>query len=169
MPRRVLLLVGAVLLAAGAYLAYLLTAQPPEPRPVRLIDLEASCKRMLAMQRWVHSGTKAVARCIEAGGVPDCPAALATLALAAAQREVIDEASRVIEALEAEDAVVFPDIFGQVRKDMQDVQQRLTRGDVGKVTQVIQVDIIETLREMNMALRKSRQDSGSEENTPTGS
>lgn len=163
MPRRVLLLVGAVLLAAGAYLAHLLTVQPPGPRPVKLTDLEANCKRMLAMQRWVHSGTKAVARCIEAGGVPDCPAALAALALAAAQQEAIDEASRVIEALEAEDAAVaFPEVFVQVRKDMQDVQRRLTLGDVGKVTQLIQVDTIETLREMIRPMRKGRKDSGSE-------
>ena len=75
----------------------------------------------------------------------------------------------VIEALEAEGvAVALTEVFQQVRDDMHHVQRRLIRGDVGKVTLIIQADVMDTFRDMIMALRKSRQDSGGAGDTPTG-
>jgi len=61
--------------------------------------------------------------------------------------------------LEAEGtAVAFPEVFQQVREDMKIVQRRLELADVAPVTQAIEQDIIDTLKEMVDALKKARQE-----------
>ena len=61
--------------------------------------------------------------------------------------------------LEAEgSAVAFPEVFQQVREDMKHVQRRLEVTDVGAVTQAIEKDIIDTLKEMIEALKKARKE-----------
>ena len=70
--------------------------------------------------------------------------------------------------LEAEgSAVAFPEVFQQVRSDMIVVQKRLGNTDVFKVTQAIERDIIETLKEMIEALKKARQDLDAKKSPPS--
>lgn len=77
------------------------------------------------------------------------------LKLAADETAIIKEATKAIAVLEAQGAAVaFPEVFHQLRKDMEIVQRRLMRGDVGRATQDIEQDIIDTLDEMLKSLEK---------------
>ena len=77
------------------------------------------------------------------------------------------EARKAIEILEAEgSAVAFPEVFQQVRDDMIHVQRRLGVSDVGAVTQTIEQDIIDSLKEMIEALKKAKQDLENKKNNP---
>jgi hypothetical protein len=136
--------VGLLLIAA----AFLLTHELVKPPPGLGARLEKVCDRMLEIQLRVQAGTKAIAQ----GNVARVWEALP---LAFEQARIVGEANRAIEMLEAEgSAVAFHEVFIQVRDDMQQVQRRLAVGDVGKVTQALEDDIVDTLQEMTKALRK---------------
>src|SRR5262249_32529559 len=78
--------------------------------------------------------------------------------------------TKAIEMLEAEgSAVAFPEVFKQVREDMKHVQRRLGVIDTGVVTQAIEKDIIDTLKEMIEALKKARQELDNQKNPPSNS
>lgn len=126
-----------------------------------LAALQARCERMLAMQTQVLIGTESVDKGIK--GNADKKASRKneqdSLKLSDDEKEIVREADKAIEMLEAEgSAVAFPEVFQQVREDMSHVQRRLGVVDVGTVTQAIENDIIETLKEMIEALKKARQD-----------
>jgi len=126
-----------------------------------LTELKARCEKMLAMQIQVYNGTKAVARAIEGNGdkKPTRANTQDSIALSDEEKKIVMEASKAIEMLEAEgSAVAFHEVFQQVREDMKHVQRRLGGTDVGKVTQTIEQDIIDTLGEMIKALEKAKQD-----------
>jgi hypothetical protein len=154
-PRLVYLTGWALLLVAGAFLLTdWLLRQPP-------LGLKARCAKMLAMQIGVYNGTKTVAWAsgANAGKQPSRPNWEDALALADEQQAIIREASQAVRMLEGEgSAVAFHEVFTQVRDDMKDVQRRLRGADAGKVTQAIQEDIIDTLREMIKALERAIQD-----------
>jgi len=79
------------------------------------------------------------------------------------------EASKAIEMLEAEgSAVAFPEVFQQIREDMKHVQRRLDITDVGQVTQAIEKDIIDTLKEMIDALKKAQEEINNKKNPKAG-
>jgi hypothetical protein len=134
-----------------------------------LADLLRRCEKMLAMQIAVFNGTVNVAKAI--AGNSD---KLATrenkaeaLKLSDQEGEIVVEAKKAIEVLEAEgSAVAFPEVFQQVREDMSHVQRRLGVSDVGEVTQTIEQDIIESLKEMIEALKKAKQDLNDKKNNP---
>ncbi len=124
---------------------------------------------MLEMQIRVLAGTERVDKGIqgtrdkkaERGHIQD------SLKLSDDEKEIVTEATRAIEMLEAEgSAVAFPEVFQQVRSDMIVVQKRLGNTDVAKVTQAIERDIIDTLKEMIEALKKARQDLDNKKNPP---
>ena len=125
-----------------------------------LAALEQRCNRMLAMQIEVHHDTVRVDRDIQ-----DTPDKKATrvheqkaLQLSDHEEKIVQEADKAIQLLEAEgSAVAFPEVFMQVRDDMKNVARRLGKADVGSVTQVIEQDIINTLKEMIDALKKAQQ------------
>jgi hypothetical protein len=126
-----------------------------------LTELKARCEKMLAMQIQVYNGTKAVARAID--GNADKKATRAntqdSLNLSDDEKKIVEEANKAIGMLEAEgSAVAFHEVFTQVREDMKHVQRRLGAVDVGKVTQAVEQDIIDTLNEMIKALEKAKQD-----------
>ena len=88
-------------------------------------------------------------------------------ALSDHEGEIVMEANKAIEMLEAEgSAVAFPEVFQQVREDMKHVQRRLGVTDVGDVTQAIEQDIIDTLKEMIEALKKAKQELENKKNNP---
>jgi hypothetical protein len=124
-----------------------------------LAHLEARCQRMLQMQIEVRDGTVRVFRAIEetpdkkAGRVEEQKA----IQLSDREQQIVDEATKAINLLQAEgSAVAFPEVFLQVREDMRHVVRRLGKADVGTVTQVIENDIIATLKEMIEALKKAQ-------------
>ncbi|MCC6421674.1 MAG: hypothetical protein IT429_25935 [Gemmataceae bacterium] len=135
-----------------------------------LTELKARCEKMLAMQIQVYNGTKAVARSIE--GNADKKATRAniqdSLGLSDEEKKIVLEASKAIEMLEAEgSAVAFHEVFTQVREDMKQVQRRLGTTDVGKVTQAVEQDIIDTLQEMIKALEKAKKEMDDKKSKPS--
>jgi len=124
---------------------------------------------MLAMQIEVHSGTEQVSKAIEqlADKKPARENQIESARLSDKEKDIVGEASNAIELLQAEgSAVAFPEVFQQVREDMKHVQRRLDITDVGQVTQAIEKDIIDTLKEMIDALKKARKDLDDKKNPP---
>jgi hypothetical protein len=126
-----------------------------------LAQLQARCEKMLAMQIRVYNETKRIFEVVDGrpGKKSESEDQRASLAQSREEAEIVKEASKAIELLEAEgSAVAFPEVFQQVREDMRIVQRRLEITDVGVVTQGIESDIIDTLREMVDALKKAREE-----------
>src|SRR5438132_12805666 len=116
---------------------------------------------MLAMQVNVQEGTVRVAKEIDklADKRPTRDQQQDALKLSDKEKDIVTEATKALEMLEAEgSAVAFPEVFQQMREDMKNVQRRLGVVDVGKVTQGVEQDIIDTLKEMIEALKKARQE-----------
>src|SRR5205823_12944365 len=125
---------------------------------------------MLAMQIQVQIGTEGVFRIVEtlADKKPSRQNQQDSLKLSDNEKHIVTEANKAIEMLEAEgSAVAFPEVFQQVRQDMMTVQRRLEITDVGVVTQAIEKDIIETLKEMIEALKKARQEMEAQKSPPS--
>lgn len=134
-----------------------------------LAQLQARCEKMLAMQMAVLAGTEATHKGVQA--TSDKKATRAhqqeSLKLSDNEKEIISEANKAIEMLEAEgSAVAFPEVFQQVREDMKHVQRRLEITDIGPITQGIERDIIDTLKEMIDALKKARQENEQSKGQP---
>ncbi len=126
-----------------------------------LAALQARCEKMLAMQIAVLHGTEGVDKAIlkQADKQPDRLNKQDSIKLSGDEKLIVDEADKAIMMLEAEGtAVAFPEVFQQVREDMRHVQRRLALVDVGKVTQAIEKDIIDTLNEMIEALKKAQKE-----------
>jgi hypothetical protein len=134
-----------------------------------LAALIQRCQRMLEMQQEVLRGTVRVDAQIGAtpGKKADRDAILASLNLSDDEAKIVLEATKAIDMLESEgSAVAFPEAFQQVREDMKHVQRRLKNTDVGEVTQAIEQDIIDTLKEMIKALEKAKQELDDKKNPP---
>ncbi|MCI0380664.1 MAG: hypothetical protein L0215_24020 [Gemmataceae bacterium] len=126
-----------------------------------LAALENRCQKMLAMQLQVLAGTERVFRDVENNDdkKPTRQNQQDSIKLSDQEKDIVLEATKAIEMLEAEgSAVAFPEVFQQVREDMIHVQKRLEITDVGVVTQAIERDIIESLKEMIEALKKAKKE-----------
>jgi hypothetical protein len=126
-----------------------------------LAALQARCEKMLMMQQQVLVGTVDVETAIQknADKKPTRVNKTDSSKLADREKEIVQEANKCIDILEAEGtAVAFPEVFQQIRADMMHVQKRLDLTDVYDVTQGIEQDIIDTLKEMIAALKKARED-----------
>jgi hypothetical protein len=124
-----------------------------------LAALQARCEKMLIMQKQVLVGTIDTDVAIKKTDDKKATAPLQreALKLADKEREIVQEANKCIDILEAEgSAVAFPEVFQQIRQDMMHVQKRLELTDVADVTQGIERDIIDTLQEMIKALKDAR-------------
>jgi hypothetical protein len=137
-----------------------------------LAALQARCEKMLAMQIQVAVGTEGIFRVVETliDKKPNRQNQQDSLKLSDNEKDIVTEATKAIELLEAEgSAVAFPEVFHQVRQDMMHVQRRLEVTDAGIVTQAIEKDIIDTLKEMIEALKKARQELDAKKNPPSNS
>jgi hypothetical protein len=135
-----------------------------------LAALQGRCEKMLAMQIQVQIGTESVFKVVDAQAdkKPTRQNQQDSLKLSDNEKDIVTEANKAIEMLEAEgSAVAFPEVFQQVRQDMMHVQRRLEITDVGVVTQAIEKDIIDTLKEMIEALKKARQEMDNKKNPPS--
>lgn len=136
-----------------------------------LAALQARCEKMLAMQIEVLAGTEGVAKAIAENPKKETTREHKQDALRLSDREgeIVLEASKAIEMLEAEgSAVAFPEVFQQVREDMKSVQRRLGTADAGNLTQDIEKDIIASLKEMIDALKKAKQELDDKKSPPPG-
>ena len=137
-----------------------------------LAALQARCEKMLAMQIQVQVGTEGIFRIVEtlADKKPTRQNQQDSLKLSDNEKDIVTEATKAIELLEAEgSAVAFPEVFQQVRQDMMHVQRRLEITDIGIVTQAIEKDIVDTLKEMIEALKKARQELDAKKSPPSNS
>lgn len=126
-----------------------------------LAALQARCEKMLAMQVRVYNETVDIHKVVQthADKQPDREDKLRAIKQGKEEQDIVLEATKAIQMLEAEGtAVAFPEVFQQVREDMKIVQRRLETSDVGTVTQAIETDIIDTLKEMVEALKKAREE-----------
>ncbi len=126
-----------------------------------LAALQARCEKMLMMQQQVLVGTEDLDRVINKNSdkKPDRQNKTVGLKLSDQEKDIVQEANKCIDILEAEgSAVAFPEVFQQIRQDMIHVHKRLELTDSGALTQNIERDIIENLKEMIDALKKARQD-----------
>jgi len=124
---------------------------------ILLTDLQKRCKKMLDLKITVHKATKSLHKTVEGTSdkKPRPEDRKAALKLADDIKKIIAEVNAAVAILEKEgSAVAFPEVFRQVRDDMKIVQTRLEKCDLGKKTQELQQDIIDTLREMTAALEK---------------
>ena len=136
-----------------------------------LAALLSRCEKMLAMQVEVLNGTESVQKAIltNASKKPERENTIDSHKLSDREKEIVNEATKAIEILEAEGtAVAFPEVFQQVREDMKHVQRRLDVTDTAIVTQAIERDIIASLSEMIAALKKADQDLKDKKNPPPG-
>lgn len=126
-----------------------------------LAALEARCRKMLEMQIAVLAGTEQTHKAVllhRDDKVAQRADQQSALKLSDQEKEIIQEANKAIQMLEEEgSAVAFPEVFQQVREDMKHVQRRLEIADVAEVTQQVEKDIIESLKEMIEALKKAQQ------------
>jgi hypothetical protein len=119
-----------------------------------LATMQSRCQRMFDMESTVRNGTVAVAGEINEGGTG---LEEKIVQLAEDQDKVALEAHRATRLLEEQaSTLALPEIFSQLRRDMISAAGRLRRLDVGVVTQAIQQDILDTLRETTDTIKKAR-------------
>ncbi len=136
-----------------------------------LAALQARCEKMLAMQIQVLGGTENIFKVVEASAdkKPSRQNQQDSIKLSDQEKEIVIEADKAIELLQGEgSAVAFPEVFQQVREDMKHVQRRLEVADTGVVTQAIEKDIIDSLKEMIEALKKAKQEMDNKKSPPPG-
>jgi hypothetical protein len=134
-----------------------------------LANLEARCRRMLALQIEVYEGTKRVNATIQTneGQKPTRNEDLKSGELSAREGVIVSEANKALQLLEEDGtAVAVPQVLEQCRDDMKVVQARLFKTDVGPFTQQVEEEIIAALKEVIEALKKQQQDLKDQKNQP---
>ena len=122
-----------------------------------LAMLESRFRKMLEMELQVYEGTMRLAKLpperqdqfvdIESGK------------LSFQQRRIVVEAEKCLALLREEgSSVAFPESCMQMRDDMQEIEARLGRSQIGRLTQGVEEDVIEALDEMIEALQQAQKD-----------
>ncbi len=143
----------ADLLKAKEKLEEILRQLREEERAMVLAALEARFRDMLLRQEAVNNGT------IGIHAVPLDKRSdrhrNRSVELARNEDEISLLAAKALTLLREEgSSVAFPEAVEQIRDDMLTVARRLERADVGEITQNIEQDIVESLREILEALQK---------------
>lgn len=126
-----------------------------------LANLEARVAKMLQMQIEVYESTKAIDTIVQKSESkkPEKAEIQKAQQQADKETEIIAEANKAIQILKDEgSAVAFPRVFEEVVIDMTRVRERLNQAKVAKDTQLMEQDIIDSLKEMLEALKKAQQD-----------
>lgn len=126
-----------------------------------LADLQKRCEAMLLMQEVVYDNTKRLFGKIQS--LPEHKATreeeIASRRLSESEDKILEEANKAIGVIEAEgSAVAFLETFRQVRGDMGHISRRLSRVNPGPETQIIEEDVIATLKDMIEALKKQQKE-----------
>ena len=127
-----------------------------EERQDRLLDLKARCKKMLALQIDVRDANELLDRDIRKAERPSVAHGARANRLADKQSTILFEVESALKLVKAEGtAVAFVEVFEGLSNDVEAVRDQLARADTGRVTQATIEDVIDTLREMILALEKS--------------
>lgn len=157
---------GIALEAAKKEIEKLLRQTRQEELERLLAQLQARCEKMLVMQVRVYNQTVSIEKALASLDAvdPDKEDKTRQAKISAGNQGkeeglIILEVDKALKMLEAEgSAVAFPEVFQQVKGDMELVKRRLDIADVGAVTQAVEIDIIDTLKEMVAALKKAIED-----------
>jgi hypothetical protein len=122
-----------------------------------LAQLEGRFRKMLQLEIEVYEGT------IRLDGIPnderDRELEIQSGKLARQQTQVGAEAEKTLNLLREEgSSVAFPESVEQMHDDMQSIAARLSRANVGQITQGIEQDVVKSLEEMVAALQKAQKD-----------
>jgi hypothetical protein len=124
-----------------------------------LADLINRCTRMLEEQQKVYGETKSLDRDLQSAvdALSRNTVSQKSSDQAGIEQGIVKECDKVITVLESEGSTVaFPEAFRQLRNDMQNVVARLKISDVGGLTQNIEEDIVQTLKDMIADLQRAR-------------
>ncbi len=157
--------------AAKKKLEQLLNQLREEELEQLLALLEKRCAKMLAMQIEVRDNTVTLDSLVQKTNdkKPTREHNQSSLRLADREGEIIDEADKAIALLKGEgSAVAFPEVFQQVREDMDTVKKRLLLSNTGPITVGVENDIIASLEEMIAALKKAKKDLDNKKTPPGG-
>ena len=143
----------AELLKAKEKLEEILRQLREEERAMVLAALEARFRDMLLRQEAVNNGTLGIAA-VPINKRSDRHRNRA-VELARNEDEISLLAAKALTLLKEEgSSVAFPEAVEQIRDDMLTVARRLERADVGEITQNIEADIVESLKEILEAMQK---------------
>jgi len=129
-----------------------------EERKQQLQDLLSRCKKMLQMQAEVRDGTERLDEEIRKSKEDKLTLAQTTRAnrLSDKERDIEREGNAALKLVKDDGAAVaFTEVLEQLIKDFGSIVDRLDRSDVGTITQTIENDAVDTLKEMVKALEKS--------------
>ena len=141
------------LLKAKEKLEEILRQLREEERAMVLAALEARFRDMLLKQEAVNNGTLGI-HTVPIDKRSDRHRNRA-VELARNEDEISLLAAKALTLLKEEgSSVAFPEAVEQIREDMLTVARRLERADVGEITQNIEADIVESLREILESLQK---------------
>ena len=143
----------ANLIKAKEKLEEILRQLREEERAMVLAALEARFRDMLLQQEAVNNGTVGI-HAVPVDKRNDRHRNRA-VELARNEEAITLLAAKALTLLKEEgSSVAFPEAVEQIRDDMLTVARRLERADVGEITQNIEQDIVESLREILEALQK---------------
>ncbi|HAY82746.1 MAG TPA: hypothetical protein DCY79_23300, partial [Planctomycetaceae bacterium] len=122
-----------------------------------LAQLAGRFRKMKEMQLKVYEDTLRLAKVPSDKRGDDYP--IRANKLSVAEQKIVLEADRALTLLlEEGSSVAFPETVQQMRDDMEDVAIRLRDTKVGRLTQGLEEEIIQTLDELIAALEKAQQD-----------
>jgi hypothetical protein len=118
------------------------------------IALLDRCHTMRELQIAVHEGAKSLRKIMESkpDKKPSAEARRAGRDLAENQKAIVYELTTTANLVLS--WALFPEVFDELRKDMEEVERRLRKGDVGRRTLLLLEENVETFRDMLKALRK---------------
>ncbi len=124
-----------------------------EERELLLAALEARFQKMLAMQVLVNASTVDLDKTPK--GEWNTRHFGRSTELAGQEDDIGLEADKALTLLKEEgSSVAFPEAVVQIRQDMRTVARRLERSEVAQLTQDVENDIVESLKEMIEAMQK---------------
>ena len=143
----------AELMKAKEKLEEILRQLREEERELVLAQLEARFRDMLLKQEGVNNGTLAI-HAVPVDTRTDRHRNRA-VEIARNEDEISLLAAKALTLFREEgSSVAFPEAIEQIREDMLTVARRLERVEVGEITQNIEQDIVEGLKEIIEALQK---------------
>jgi len=137
----------------------LLQQMRDQERQALLMSLEARCQLMLDLQTKVHKATIDLDTEIAKNQdkKPTKGDLLKSQIQADQEKAIVTEAEKALSLLKEEGtSVAFVEVFRQVRDDMKIIARRLDKADTTKMTQAIEQDVIDTLKELVEFLEKAR-------------
>ena len=143
----------AQLMKAKEKLEEILRQVREEEREMVLTQMEARFREMLLKQEAVYNATLAVSA-VPVDARTDRHRSRA-VELARNEEEISIIAAKALTLLKEEgSSVAFPEAIEQIRDDMITISRRLDKADVGEITQNIEQDTIEALKEIIESMQK---------------